>query len=137
VQPIKTPASLFSKRQSRSPMSRARVQASPQTTSTPTVHPCENHPNKQGHYYTRIEGEELHFCEKCAITLASQGHSITRASIDSTPLSPAPSPSRQGSVAQSRLSTSRQASSSQVSSSKASSSQGSCWREQQIGGFLG
>jgi hypothetical protein len=74
---VKTPAALFSKSSGKSPINRLRTQPSPSPKSFLEQH-CENHQNKQATYFTQIDGEKLHFCEKCAITLASHGHSITK-----------------------------------------------------------
>jgi hypothetical protein len=74
---VKTPAALFSKSSGKSPINRLRSQPSPTPKSFLEQH-CENHLNKQASYYTQIDGEKLHFCEKCAITLASHGHSINK-----------------------------------------------------------
>lgn len=74
---VKTPAALFSKSSGKSPINRLRSQPSPSPKSF-LEHSCENHQGKQATYFTEIDGERLHFCEKCAITLASTGHSISR-----------------------------------------------------------
>jgi hypothetical protein len=74
---VKTPAALFSKSSGKSPINRLRSQPSPSPKSFLEQH-CENHQGKQATYYTQIDGERLNFCEKCAITLASHGHSITK-----------------------------------------------------------
>lgn len=39
---------------------------------------CENHQNKPATYFTQIEGDMLHFCDKCAATLGSTGYTITK-----------------------------------------------------------
>lgn len=41
---------------------------------------CENHRSKKAHFVKEIDGGCLYFCEKCAIALASQGHTICRVS---------------------------------------------------------
>lgn len=48
--------------------------------SQPSLHidSCENHQNKEATHFTQIEGETLYFCKKCAVTLGSTGHSITK-----------------------------------------------------------
>ena len=74
---VKTPAALFSKSSGKSPINRLRAQPSRSPKSFLEQH-CENHQGKQAAYFTQIDGERLHFCEKCAITLASTGHSISR-----------------------------------------------------------
>ena len=41
---------------------------------------CENHPTKKGKYsvLSEDEGEEIYYCEKCAILLASQGFKVIK-----------------------------------------------------------
>lgn len=92
---IKTPAALFSKSSGKSPINRLRTQPSPTQKSFLEQY-CENHQNKTATYFTQIDGEKLHFCDKCAITLASHGHSITKMQAG-TNLFTSPSQSTRGS----------------------------------------
>ena len=41
---------------------------------------CENHPNKKGKYsvVSEEEEEQIFYCEKCAILLASQGFQVSK-----------------------------------------------------------
>ena len=70
---IRTPAALFSKNTVKSPAQNFRTNSMSQAYLS-----CANHPQKEAVFYTSSEGERLYFCEKCAIKLASQGHSITK-----------------------------------------------------------
>jgi hypothetical protein len=99
---IKTPAALFSKSSSKSPINRLRMQPSPSQQSFLESH-CENHHNKQAAYYAQIDGEKLYFCEKCAITLASHGHSITKMQTTGTNLFASPPQASMSNASNSRM----------------------------------
>lgn len=46
---------------------------------------CQNDPNKQAKYVISIDDEDLPYCEKCAILLASQGFKVRK--LDEAPSS--------------------------------------------------
>jgi hypothetical protein len=43
------------------------------------VRTCQNHENIEGCFHINIDGEDLYYCEKCAIKLKNQGFPIKRA----------------------------------------------------------
>jgi hypothetical protein len=42
------------------------------------VDSCQNHSNKPAKYFISIDEEDLPYCEKCAILLASQGFKVSK-----------------------------------------------------------
>ena len=50
-----------------------------QVSKSRKIASCQNHSNKPAKYYIFIDDEDLPYCEKCAILLASQGFKVVKA----------------------------------------------------------